>query len=614
MPIAGSPSQRFARVQAAFTADNFSVVPITDPRAPGATLAYLQTGQSIGVAAVHNGAFHSQHSRPKKAFYVEGNGFEKGWLIGRMAEPDVSRMAGDYIRDVAFDFFGPSPLGGPKALYRIKTLLVDIIEGAARKMLPDIPGEYIEEMKGIEAGCKEANPRTDVTLPRLMALNLGIDSVLAHVYTGEIFAEKRVHPSCLRTPIGCNAFSISGPAAAGRHFFGRDFMFPTADVFQDAACLVVYAPEDEAHRFFVSQTAPGFVGTMTGMNDAGVAVGVDMMPSGLCNPARPGFNSLLLLRDCIQHCPTAADAVDRIVQAPRGVSWAYPVADAAGGACIVEAGRRLEPGEPFPYLDKVPGYYRKHLPDLAYIERVRAAHGLPAPVQGLCARPRGYAYPREYLHDWNEGLWGAFGRNWLTRLGSAGGIAVTETGAFIRWIFTGRHRGWKRDVRKLHRHVDFHKAGFGERGYINHHRADRNCPGPFYFAPQRDIRDDVLVATNHCICPEMRLTAMTEWIALLAGGEQNDIQWRYDELNREILDALEAAPNGINEQEAWRLIDFLHPNGAFKSYYNKEGKKWEDVQVGGSVTLCELTSRTFTTRFGYYGDPPLTLHLLPFMP
>jgi hypothetical protein len=612
MPAPDSIARRYARVKAAFAADGFSLVPFPDPQGAGATLEYMSKGQSIGIAAVHNGALHSQNGTPKRAYYVEGTGFEKGWLMGRMAEPAVSRMARDYIRDVAFAFFGPSPLARPKALPGIKTLLVDIIGGAAGRMLEDIPEEYVEEMKGIEAGCRDAKPDTDVTLDHLMALNLGIDCVLSHVYTGEIFAENRVHPSCLRTPIGCNAFSISGSAAGGRHFFGRDFMFPTANVFQDTACLVVYAPEDETHRFFVSQTAPGFVGTMTGMNDAGVAIGVDMMPSSLCDPSRPGFNSLLLLRDCIQHCATASDAVDRIVEAPRGVSWVYPVADAAGGAFIVEAGRRLKPDEPFPSLQKVPGYYRKYLPDLPYIERVRAAYAMTAPIRGLFVRPAGFVYPREFLQDWNEGLWGAFGSNLLTRLVSAVSVAITELAAFMRWVFTGRPRGWKRDVRKLHRGVDFHRADFGERGYINQDRADRNCPGPFYFAPQREIRDDILVATNHCISPEMRLAAMTEWIALLAGGEQNDIQWRYDELNREILEALDAAPNGINEQEAWRLIDFLHPNGAFKSYYR--GGKWEDVQVGGSVTLCELTSRTITTRFGYYGDPPVTLHLRPFMP
>jgi hypothetical protein len=103
---------------------------------------------------------------------------------------------------------------------------------------------------------------------------------------------------------------------------------------------------------------------------------------------------------------------------------------------------------------------------------------------------------------------------------------------------------------------------------------------------------------------------MNEWIALLAGGNQNDIQWRYDELNKEILDALDAAPGGIGERAAWDLIDFLRPDGKFPDYYNPgSARDWRRVQVHGSVTLCELTARTITSRFGYYGDEPVTLHL-----
>ncbi len=611
MFVTGTVSERFARIESAFSANDFTVVRFPDQGASGAMRGFQQTGQSIGVAAIHDGTPIAARGKAKKAYYVEGTGFEKGWLIGRMAEPDVSRMAGAYLHEVVPAFFGPSPLSWSRALSGIETLLVDIIEGAARKMLPDIPAEYVEEMQGIEAGCRDANPQTRVTLEHLLALNLGIDCVLAHVYTGELFAEKGVHPSSLRTPIGCNFFSLSGRAAGGRHFFGRDFMFPTADIFQDTACFVIAAPEDERHRFFLGQTAPGFVGVMTGMNDAGVAVGVDMLPSSLCDPARPGLNSLLLLRDCVQHCANAADAAARIEAAPRGVSWLYPVADAAGNAFVVEAGRHLDPDQPFPYFKGVPGYCRKHLPDIAWIERTRAAHALPAPAAGLCVRQRDYAYPREYLARWNEGLWNAFGGTWLQRLAGFFRLVFSELGG---WIFTHRYPVRTRDMRKLLGDLDFQHVDFGDRGYINRHHTERNCPGPFYFAPQRESRGDVLVATNSAICPEMRLTAMTEWIALLAGGEQNDIQWRYDELNRQILDALDAAPDGISDQEAWRLIDFLHPNGPCRSYYNPNGRKWEDIQVGGSVTLCELTSRTMTSRFGYYGDPPVTIHLRPFMP
>jgi hypothetical protein len=108
----------------------------------------------------------------------------------------------------------------------------------------------------------------------------------------------------------------------------------------------------------------------------------------------------------------------------------------------------------------------------------------------------------------------------------------------------------------------------------------------------------------------MRLTSMSEWIALLTAGEQNEIQWRYDELNREILAALAASPSGVDEATAWDLVNFLRPDGRFPDFYNPDSKQdWRYVQVHGSVTLCELTSRTFTSLFGYYGDAPVTIHL-----
>ncbi len=74
--------------------------------------------------------------------------------------------------------------------------------------------------------------------------------------------------------------------------------------------------------------------------------------------------------------------MERIREAPRGVAWLYPVADAAGQACVVEAGRRLAPGEPFPYFDHIPAFYRRHLPRLSYIRRARARYGTPAPSRG----------------------------------------------------------------------------------------------------------------------------------------------------------------------------------------------------------------------------------------
>jgi hypothetical protein len=108
----------------------------------------------------------------------------------------------------------------------------------------------------------------------------------------------------------------------------------------------------------------------------------------------------------------------------------------------------------------------------------------------------------------------------------------------------------------------------------------------------------------------MRMTSMSEWIALLNSATQDEIQWRYDELNHEIHTALAEAPEGIDAAAAWELINFLRPDGEFPSFYKPEGvKDWRRIQVHGSVTLCELTSLGFTSLFGYYGDEPVTIRL-----
>ncbi len=608
MKSESSIEARAARVAAAVRADGFEAA-----AGPG---GYVVKDGMLGMAARHSSARSSRTGAPKRAYYVEGMGRQAGWLLGVMAEPEVARMAGEFVENVPFAFFGSRLASDKGALSLVKDVIVEIVAGASARMLPDIPAELVAEIDGLEEGCRAANPRTTVRRERLLALNLGFDALLAHIYTGTIFAERGVHPRLLRAPIGCNAFSISGDAASGRHFFGRDFMFPTADVFQDVAGLVIHVPDpagDGQARAFVSQGAPGMVGVLAAMNADGVAIGVDMLPSRLCDPGRPGLNSLLLIRDCIQHSISAQEAVRRIREAPRGVSWLYPVADAGGDAFVVEAGRRLPDHEPFPFFEHVPGYYRKRLPDAAYMARLRERYGIPGPENGLVVRGRDYRLPDEYLQDWNPGLWRAFDRNWLEILkGLASDVVGEVKGLFSRRL-GALWRQWLDEIARLGARAVFDDAMFRETGFIDSTWTDRNCPGPFYFAPQRERRADVLIATNHAISPEMRLTSMNEWIAFLAGPDQDEMQWRYDEINHEIHDALARGP--IDEKAAWDIVDFLRPDGRFPRFYNHGNPSdWRTVQVHGSVTLCELTTRTFTSRFGYYGDAPVTIHLARFVP
>ena len=146
----------------------------------------------------------------------------------------------------------------------------------------------------------------------------------------------------------------------------------------------------------------------------------------------------------------------------------------------------------------------------------------------------------------------------------------------------------------------FNPDDFSEKGYLDKLWTEKNCPGPFYFPPQREGLSNTILMTNHQIIPEMRLYAMNDWIATIAAGNLNDIQWRYDELNKQMLNLLDKGY--ITYQEAKDAIDFLAPGKNYPKYYNKDQKPLNQAQIRGSVSLMDLKKKTIETHYGYYSD------------
>lgn len=149
--------------------------------------------------------------------------------------------------------------------------------------------------------------------------------------------------------------------------------------------------------------------------------------------------------------------------------------------------------------------------------------------------------------------------------------------------------------------IQIYPGAFGENGYINKTMSDENCPYAYYFAPQRDKRNDVVLTTNHFIIPEMRLCAMFPWSVLVSQASLDDIQWRYDELNNEIFSALKNGGN-IDFDKAKDLISFLRPDGKFKKYYNPDNLPLSEVQVHGSISILDLKNKIIESLYGYFAD------------
>jgi hypothetical protein len=568
----------------------------------------------VGVRASNRSACHLP-GKIKKAYYVEGTHFEMGYLLGLMAEPEISKMCHDFNRRVIFEFIDVHFQSDALA-NALGELLERLLHQLSEKIEPDIPDEYRQEMKGILAGCGAANPQTSVDWEELWVLNVGIDALLSYVYTGNMPFRAEVpygpRPEQLAVPIQCNGFSVSGPAVEGNgHFLGRDFMFPTAGVFQDTACLLIQNPIDPGvgrRQPFVSQTAPGMVGCIAGLNLAGLGAGVDMAPAGNCDPARPGLNSLLLVRHAVENGADCEHAVEIMEVAQRGVSWNYILAHyGTQRACVVEAGRKVERSEFLdtvtehlqvrsgdPSYEHLPAGFSESLPDRSFVEARMEAEFR----KGLMVRWNDYTYPAEYLR-FNERLFGLFGKR-------------------------------------------YDPAAFTERGFIDKSWKDRNCPYGYYFAPQRETDPNLVLVTNMFIIPEMRLFAMHPWTNLVSAGQLDDLQWRYDELNDQLLSKLYPASAGqlapLSLQDAKDLIDYLTPNpdkGKHPEYYNPlpepetgffrrlwtwllktifgpsrtPDADWRSIPIEGSVSLMDLKDKAIHSHYGYHGDGWVTIHL-----
>ncbi|MEJ2627421.1 MAG: hypothetical protein P8078_02525, partial [bacterium] len=558
----------------------------------------------------------------------EGSPYEMGFLLGIMAEPEVSVMADTYVENVIPDFFDITFDPNSKIIQHIQEILVEILGEATEKMEKDIPPELISELVGIARGCELVNPHTKVKLKALKCLNFGIDYLVSHIYTGEIFQQKKrkVPPQILKVPVMCNAISLTGDRVEdNKHFFGRDFMFPTAGVFQDVACLTMYnpidcqstGPGDKQYQWLsvLSQTAPGFVGSIAAMNERGVAMGVDMLPGSLCNSERPGLNSLLLVRYATHVSRDIDQVVDTVRNVQRGVSWLYPVADGKKKrACIIEAGANTG-NAPFDYFKHIPKEYLKYLPDKDYFEKMRKKYNIPEPRKGMMVRWDDYTYPVEFINDFNKKIWKAYHKNIRMKI-------VSLIFNFISFIFDCLGTVIK-DIRKLpkvmcqflkqicrimFRRVPYKQEYFSPYSFIDKTWKKRNCPGPFYFAPQRETDKNILIASNHYVTPEMRMTGMTDWITILEQEELDEFQWRYDEMNW-IIHKYMQEERKITQQDAQDIIDFLRPTPDHKfcticrKFYNPTMKcDPKTIPITGSVSLFELTEMKMRSHFGYYGD------------
>lgn len=119
----------------------------------------------------------------------------------------------------------------------------------------------------------------------------------------------------------CSAFLVEPKrSATGEMLFGRNFDVPSFGGLDRLVLVAVYRPAGQ--RAFAAVTWPGFIGVLSGMNDAGLAVAcLDSGPAKDDSPALAvGAPMSLTFRRILEECKTI-DEAEKLLRDVKRTTW-----------------------------------------------------------------------------------------------------------------------------------------------------------------------------------------------------------------------------------------------------------------------------------------------------
>jgi len=284
------------------------------------------------------------HQQP--LLHLEGTGYEMGFQHGYLMGAAVAKVASDeFFIDIGRDYISMlGPLGpviedlllteigkrmGVNTGIMPADFVIDFFKMVAKQNEKYIPKEYLDEMHGIVDGAKAAG--VNLNYDDILLVNVGFDALLSVGYpiaTPLLEAAAKAGQLINGLRLSCNAFVMDGNATIGDNLFlGRDFMF-SGPGFTDYP--VIFEIYGKGRNRIVSVGVAGIVGVIAGMNEKGLGIGMDMVPSIDCTPTDVGMGTLLTARDVMAKANELSEAVSMIKKSKRGVSWLYILADGKG--------------------------------------------------------------------------------------------------------------------------------------------------------------------------------------------------------------------------------------------------------------------------------------------
>ncbi|MCO5167679.1 MAG: C45 family autoproteolytic acyltransferase/hydrolase [Planctomycetes bacterium] len=246
--------------------------------------------------------------------HLKGTPYEMGFQHGRLLREQVRGMA----RRILDNQDGLGKTAEYQAYLMMRPLMHDLLR-------PHIPARFREEMRGLADGAEV--PYADVEASNLF-------------------------PEAFH----CSGIALRGAATKdGALYHVRILDYMTRLGLQDVALVIVHQPTDEGLRSWINVGFAGFIGTVTGMNEAQVALG-EMGGSGLGH--WDGVPMALLMRDALERAGTLAEALEVFRASPRTCEYYYVISDgktrdAVGIWATPDVLETIQPGESYALFDNL---------------------------------------------------------------------------------------------------------------------------------------------------------------------------------------------------------------------------------------------------------------------
>jgi predicted choloylglycine hydrolase len=176
----------------------------------------------------------------------------------------------------------------------------------AKSLVPQFPPDHLKELDTI-------------------VKKVGIDRDLAIV--GNTFTD-------LKKLGGCSALIIEPTCSANKKpLFGRNLDYPTLGFLHEYSLLTIYRPRGK--HAFASIGFPGFIGCLSGMNDAGLALAVlevEATKDGSLGFDPKGVPYALSYRRVLEECATLGEAEKLLRSLKRTTYTNLAICDVNGGA------------------------------------------------------------------------------------------------------------------------------------------------------------------------------------------------------------------------------------------------------------------------------------------